>query len=1016
MLLHKFLIATLLLSGCIPIAGFGQDHFIYTRYTRDNGLASNEIHSIYQDGRGFLWIGTANGLNLYDGGRFHHYAGRQQGQLPARTVYQVMEDHDGAFWVNMGSEVGIFHSDTYAFDPAPIRTIRPMPKDYQLKLWVDSKGRLLLIVTGFGVFAYNKASHCFTPEGLPFPIPDNFIPYEIFEDRRTGNYWMTSSSGLAMYDVHRKELFSNAHNPQHLALFDVKSLDPMINTFFIDSKGRCWVVSWTKDGAQHLYLYDSASNHLVEKLPFHGSTTGYREYARFTEQKNGTLWMSGSGSFYRLGIKDQQFRNHRNRDMGSQDIVYDDVHGVIEDKEENLWIATNKGLYVLTAVSQRVLNYAFMEKQDMEINALVQLNDRSILAGTWGQGILNLDSSYRPFKDPFYAPDDRDSQTKLIWDLCLRKGSGQVWAACQRGSLAIYDKQRGQRTFMSPAVFSGSTIRQIEEDQDGHLWFGTNSGRLVKWSASRRYPDTADLKLVKDFHVIINHLFVDKAGLLWIATNGEGVLVIDPKTDSIIRHYQHNGDPDRSLSGNGVVAIQQLNDSIFATGSEALDLINIKTGQVRSITQQNGLPFSRIKTMQSDGLGSLWITSPDNIYRYNYARNGFSMFGKTEGFANADGVGNVAYRTTEGRIMFGGTNNYLLFHPKDMVIKDTQPDVTIGWLYLLGRYPSMDSLNRLKEVTLDHDVNSFTIYFSTTSFLHRNKLNYFYKLEGIDKDWIDADRLLASNYNLLPPGHYTFMVRSVSDEGIASTNTSKLSFFIRPPFWRTWWFLLVVVLIIAGLVYYVYRLRINKLMAIQKIRAKVARDLHDDVGATLTTIGILSEMAKLRTNGNAEARELIEKIGDNSSRMMESMDDIVWSINPRNDSMQRIAARMREYAVTLLEAKQIEYRFHVQPDIMQLSLDMETRRDLFLVFKESVNNLVKYSQCDVADIHIYKENGMLKMKVEDNGVGFDMLRGRKGNGHINIRKRASRMKGSVDIHSADKKGTKVLLEIPITRS
>src|SRR3569833_195313 len=195
MLLHRSLIASLFFILSIPPTGLGQDHFIYTRYTRDNGLASNDIHSVYQDSRGFLWIGTANGLNHYDGGRFHHYAGRQQGQLPARTVYQVKEDRDKALWVNMGNEVGIFHSETYAFHPAPIRTIRPMPKNFQLKLWGDSKGRLLLIVTGFGVFAYDKATHSFTPEGLPFPIPKNNKPKDIFEDRRTGNYWMTAGAG-----------------------------------------------------------------------------------------------------------------------------------------------------------------------------------------------------------------------------------------------------------------------------------------------------------------------------------------------------------------------------------------------------------------------------------------------------------------------------------------------------------------------------------------------------------------------------------------------------------------------------------------------------------------------------------------------------------------------------------------------------------------------------------------------------------------------------------------------------
>jgi signal transduction histidine kinase len=185
------------------------------------------------------------------------------------------------------------------------------------------------------------------------------------------------------------------------------------------------------------------------------------------------------------------------------------------------------------------------------------------------------------------------------------------------------------------------------------------------------------------------------------------------------------------------------------------------------------------------------------------------------------------------------------------------------------------------------------------------------------------------------------------------------------------------------------------------------------MGATLTTIGILSEMAKSRVNGNVQTRELIEKISDNSTRMMEAMSDIVWSINPNNDSMQKIVARMREYASTVMDAKNIDYRFHVDEEVYEIALDMEKRRDLFLIFKESVNNLVKYSQCTFADISISRKEKRLIMLINDNGIGFDMKNHGKGNGLLNIRKRAKIIQGVVEINSTLNKGTRVQLEVPV---
>ena len=258
------------------------------------------------------------------------------------------------------------------------------------------------------------------------------------------------------------------------------------------------------------------------------------------------------------------------------------------------------------------------------------------------------------------------------------------------------------------------------------------------------------------------------------------------------------------------------------------------------------------------------------------------------------------------------------------------------------------------------------------------------------------------------------MVKAVSYEGATSKNITSFTIYIKPPFWERWWFYLLGILAVGGIVYGIYRVRINRLIDMEKVRRRIARDLHDDMGSTLSTINILSEMAKMKIDSDKPStKTYLTKISDNSSRMMEAMDDIVWSINPVNDNMQKITARMREFAANVLEAKNIEYSFKVDEEVKDIKLNMEERRDFFLIFKEAINNLAKYSNCKHANIEISIRRSKLQMKIQDDGTGFDVNDSDNGNGLINMKKRARSMRGNLSIESATSVGTKIQLEVPV---
>lgn len=384
-----------------------------------------------------------------------------------------------------------------------------------------------------------------------------------------------------------------------------------------------------------------------------------------------------------------------------------------------------------------------------------------------------------------------------------------------------------------------------------------------------------------------------------------------------------------------------------------------------------------------------------------------------EGFGLLEPDGNGGTLTADGRIIFTGYSSLAAFRP-DQFNSSIKPDTPVlTSIKLFDSYLFVDSLNTDKKRTFSHDENAFTFYFSTLGFTNQDKLKYFHKLSEIDPEWHSGGPSHMAVYSLLPPGNYTLEFRSENEEGISSP-IGSFGFRIKSPYYETRWFKLLLTLLILGTLILMYRLHINRILAMVKLRNRVARDLHDDMGSTLSTINILSSMAKTKlVTDPVKSSEYISKISDNSHRMMEAMDDIVWSIKPQNDSMEKVIARMREFANNVLETRDIDFSFEVENEVYMVKLPMDDRRDLFLIFKEAVNNLAKYSKCSSTSIHFSIHKNQLHMCVKDNGIGFDIEHADSGNGLSNMKKRAESMRGKLKITSDKGEGTEVVLDVDI---
>jgi signal transduction histidine kinase len=315
---------------------------------------------------------------------------------------------------------------------------------------------------------------------------------------------------------------------------------------------------------------------------------------------------------------------------------------------------------------------------------------------------------------------------------------------------------------------------------------------------------------------------------------------------------------------------------------------------------------------------------------------------------------------------------------------------------------------------LASDRSQLQIEFVGLSFVSGEEIRYQYKLENTDRDWTLPFEAHSVNYAHLAPGTYTFLVRAVNSDGVVSEKPASVKFTILAPIWRRWWFTVLIAFVGGALAFVVYRYRVQRLIELERVRTSIATDLHDDIGANLTRIAILSEVAQQRlghlpNNGD----DLLPSIAKISRESISSMGDIVWAINPNKDTLEDLIRRMRDHAREILERRDITLRFSTSESTQAMKLNANTRRGIYLIFKEALNNVVRHSRTPIVYVELKINDAELFLSIKDEGAGYDMALDYDGNGLLSMKKRAADLKAKLEMDSAVGQGTRIYLRVPL---
>jgi len=970
----------------------------------EEGLEQNPITAVMQTRDGYLWVGTYTGLMRFDGVRVTVFDSANTPGLRNSRVTSLYQDPEGVLWV--GHETGEVTRYS-AGEFQPVGRVPGWPGGAVETITTDESGDLWLL-NDVGILVRMRDGHALQPPGGGSPSRKVGVSRE-----PSGKVWVAGNGKVATLVRGEWVPFP----------FDDAAGTNFFERVVPAQDGGLWVMDsgGLRKWREGRWVMD------LGVCPCEG---GYVTELR--ETRSGKV-LAGTvrDGLYLLTPGAQPL--HFTRTSG---LSHDWVRSLCEDHEGNIWVGTGAGLDALRPRKVQMLNPPD-DWQGRAVLSFVVGQGGDAWVGTEGAGLYHLQGSqWTNFTEA------NGLSNLFVWAV-LKTKPGDLFVGTWGGGLLVKSGDR----FEARGEFGRVTapVVALYEGRGGELWVGTTlglhrfEGGKQTWFAGKEKLGSPDVRAIAE----------TPDGALWFGMLGGGLGCLK---DGALKQFRKQD----GLSSDFVLALYAEADGTLWVGTSDNGLCRLRDGKFATISSPQGMLASIISQIADDGEGNFWLGSHHGILRVskadlNRCANGEAKtvrclsYGKAEGLASQKCSGGFqpgVCQTADGRLWFPTAKGLAIIDPRSFTTNTVPPPVVIEELVVEGEPvpfqagPAADRSTGSKSgLQIPAGKQRFELRYTGLSFAAPDKVRFKYKLEGLEKDWMDVGAKRFAQYSYLPPGPYTFRVTACNNDDVWNDDGASLSFTVLPHVWQTWWLRTALLAVagagVAAVAVWAARRRVRQRLeqlerqrALERERSRIARDIHDDLGASLTRISLLSQGVRAELDGNQAAAADADQIYSTARELTRAMDEIVWAVNPKHDTLDSLVAYLGRFAQNFLSPAGIRCRLDVPLQLPHWPLTAEVRHNTFLAFKEALNNVVKHAKASEVRVSLELKPGGFVLVVADNGRGFawdnhagalgaEGFRPGGGNGLANMQKRLEEVGGCCGWDTAPGEGTRAKLAVSV---
>ncbi len=855
--------------------------------TTNNGLSHSFVTAIVQDKDGFMWFGTQDGLNKYDGNNFIVYRSifKNSKSISHNFIRKLFIDHKGILWVGtQGGGLSRFEKETSTFINYTNDPINPQSISQNIVLGIDedAKGNIWVATSEGGIDCldiHTGIFNHFKPGNDTIGIKNTVVRNVLVD--KSGNIWIaTRGKGLDRMKrpgVYTHYLF-NPSDPASISSNDIKDL-------YEDKKGNIWIGT---DGAG-LNLFNPKTNTFTRYLhDANNSQTLCNNYVlSITEDKGGNIWVGTENGGISILQRDKKTFihldiNHKN----NYSLSNNSIHSLLCDTKGNMWVGTySGGVNFLSVEPEKFIHYKNDSYNPNSLNnnnvlSLGFIDTTSLLIGTDGGGLNIFDIQKNLFTHFIHTTKTSSISSNYVLSV-LQDSDKDIWTGSYKGGLSLFNKSKG--TFYNfkadgtAKSCSDNSVGYIIQDKKGYLWIAYYGQGISRYDKRN--------KLFKHYlpnsnsPSIVFTLLADSKGNIWAGTEGGGLNLLDQNTQSFTR-FKHLISDKTTISNDIVNCLfEDSKHNLWIGTNDGLNLFDPKTTSFKSFFIENGLPNNTILGIIEDNKGCIWLGTNKGISKYNPITGLFKNYTLTDGIQSNSFNRNSCFKDVNGKIYFGGVNGFNIFNP-DSIHDDLSfpPTFLTGFKLFNKSIQVGDKDSILKKdirytrtVTLEYDQSFISIEFIALNYSTSENNHYAYKLEGFNNDWIYVGNNKSATYTNLNPGKYIFKVKASNNDGQWGDKVSSLELIIKPPFWLTWWFKLLLVGSLIFTVIFIFNLRTLR------IRRK-NKWLYEEVKQRTREINNQKEEILVQKNN-------IEEKSKNLSDAYESIQDSIQYAKTIQDGM-----------------------------------------------------------------------------------------------------------------------------------